>query len=366
MNEPTLKVPKLGRSLVRAVLVPALVCCAAACGGKKEEVKVTPEFSARVETDQASGQNVIILERAGEHPMSAKIAPGSGANLFSLVYEGHELLYAPADLNLLPGYRYGTPVLYPAPNRVAKGQFTFEGRTFDWGVNEKDRFLHALVRSVPWEYEEPTAGSDGAAVLTYIDFTPGSELHDKFPFDHRLNLRFQLTSGGLEIEYEVVNRDSLTLPFGFALHPYFTFLGDREQVYLCVPAESHMQAVDLMPTGELESLDASPYDLRTPTPVKDLVLDEVYYGMRPQAPAWLEYRKTGIKVTLEASSEFTHMVVYAQPQNDFVCVENQTCSTDAHNLYARGLTEVSHLLFAPPNGNASGLIRVRVEPLVNQ
>lgn len=359
------RIPKLlnpGRAVGRAALVLALVSGAAVCG-KKEDTKVTPVFSAHVETDQASGRKVIVLERSGQSPMTAKIAPGAGANLFSLIYDGHELLYAPADLNLLPGYRYGTPVLYPAPNRVAKGRFTFEGRTFDWGVNEKDRFLHALVRSVPWEYEEPSAGTGKAEALTYIDFTPGSELHDKFGFDHRLNLRFRLTADGLEIEYEVVNRDSRTIPYGFALHPYFTFLGDRGQVYLCVPARHHMEAVDLMPTGKLVPLDGSPYDLRTPTPVKDLVLDEVYHGMDPLKPAWLEYRKTGIKVTLEASREFTHMVVYAQPQNDFVCVENQTCSTDAHNLYARGLTEAANLLFTPPGGRASGMVRFRVEPL---
>jgi aldose 1-epimerase len=57
------------------------------------------------------------------------------------------------------------------------------------------------------------------------------------------------------------------------------------------------------------------------------------------------------------------MVVYAQPRNPFFCVENQTCSTDAHNLYARGLQDAAHLLFAPEGGKSMGWIQFRISPL---
>lgn len=325
---------------------------------------MAPAYSARVETDSASGQPVVVLERTGgEHPMSVRVAPQSGANLFSLTYDGKELLYSDPDLSKLPGYHFGTPVLYPAPNRVAKGVFSFEGRTFDWGVNEKDRFLHALVHSVPWEYEPPTAAADKAELLTWLDFAPGTPLYEKFGFNHRLNLRFSLDSLGVKVAYEVVNRDSLTIPFGFAIHPYFKFIDDRNDIFLCVPAKAHMQAEDLMPTGVLDSLDGSQYDLRAPTSVGPLVLDEVYYGMEPDKPAYIEYRDSGLKLTLHSSPDFTHMVVYAQPQNQFVCVENQTCSTDAHNLYARGLQDVANLLFAKPGETVGGWVRFQIEPL---
>ena len=346
-----------------ALIAALAFITAGGCGSEKGGSQMTPVYSARVETDSASGQPVIVLERSGAHPMSARIAPRSGANLFSLTYDGKELLYANSDLNQLPGYRFGTPVLYPAPNRVAKGVFSFEGRTFDWGVNEKDRFLHALVHSGPWENETPTATADKAEVLTWLDFVPGTPYYEKFGYDHRLNLRFSLDSLGIKIEYEVVNRDSLSIPFGFALHPYFNFIDDRNRILLCVPAKAHMQAVDLMPTGELESLDGSVYDLRTPTAVGMLSLDEVYYGMEPQSPAFIEYQDSGLKLILKSSADFTHMVVYAQPQNPFVCVENQTCSTDAHNLHARGLADVAHLLTAPPGEVFTGWVRYDIEPL---
>ncbi|MBN2290480.1 MAG: aldose 1-epimerase [Candidatus Glassbacteria bacterium] len=314
-----------------------------------------PLFSAVVRTDPETGQPVIVLERKGDSPLAARVAPQSGANLFSLQFEGRELLYVPQSLDKLPGFRYGTPVLYPAPNRVAGGRFSFEGRTFDFGLNDGDRFLHGLVHSVPWEYEPPVVDENGASVLVYLDFKPGGELHRLFGFDHRLSIRFTVDGLGVRFDYTVDNRDSLTLPYGFALHPYFVYLGSREQAYLTVPAAGHMEAVNLMPTGKVEPLEGGVYDLTGGKPLSELDLDDVYLGMKPEKPALIEYRDAGLKITLEASADFTHMVVYTQ-QPSFFCVENQTCSTDAHNLYALGLQEAAHLLTVPPGSQRTGWI----------
>ena len=344
-----------------AALVPVLCSVVAlnflssACGKREEQVMVKPVFFAVVETDSETGQKVIVLERRGESPLVARIAPQSGANLFSLQYEGRELLHVPESLDQLPGFRYGTPVLYPTPNRVAGGKFAFEGRSFDFGLNDGDRFLHGLVHSVPWEFEEPSADENGASVLVYLDFSPGSRVHRLFGFDHRLNLKFTVDSLGIRFDCTVDNRDSLSIPYGFALHPYFIYLGEREQTYLTVPATGHMEAVNLMPTGGVEPLEGGAYDLTGGRPLAELDLDDVYIGMVPDKPAFIEYRDAGVKVTLKASAGFTHMVVYTQ-QPAFFCVENQTCSTDAHNLYARGLKDISHLLTVSPGSKDTGWV----------
>ncbi|MFH1068257.1 MAG: aldose 1-epimerase [Candidatus Glassbacteria bacterium] len=342
------------KSSIVALSVAAL--SAAGCGSKEESAMQKSAARFVAETREAAGHQVVVLRRLGEHPLEASLAPWAGANLFSLIYDGQELIYGPEDLASFTGANPGNPVLYPTPNRVAGGKFSFGGRTFDFGLNDGDRFLHGLVRSVPWQYEILPATDQGATVKTWIDFTPGSELYAKFGFEHRLTLVYTLDDSGLRIDYEVANRDSLRLPYGIAFHPYFRFLGSRESAILCVPAQKHHEAVNLMPTGKLEDLDGAPYDIRTPTPVPDLVLDDVYWGMRPENPAWIEYREARVRLELQASAQFTHMVVYIQPQNQFFCVENQTCSTDAHNLYARGLVEESHLLFAEPGGKNSGWV----------
>ena len=88
---------------------------------------------------------------------------------------------------------------------------------------------------------------------------------------------------------------------------------------------------------------------------------DVFTGMVPEKPAVIEWRESGVKLTLRASSEFTHMIVYDQPENPFFCVENLTCSPDAHNLYAKGFPEESGLKIVPPGGKSTGWVHYVVE-----
>jgi aldose 1-epimerase len=159
----------------------------------------------------------------------------------------------------------------------------------------------------------------------------------------------------------VANPAPKRLPFGFAFHPWFQILGTRAATYLRVPAQKHMEAEGLLPTGRLVDLAGTPYDLREPVSLEVLKLDDVYWGLTPERVPGYEARDKGIKVSLGGSPEFTHMVVYTPPGKSFFCMENQTCSTDAHNLYAKGLEREAHLLIAEKGKKVSGWVYVRVE-----
>src|SRR4029077_12638397 len=82
---------------------------------------------------------------------SVKIEPSAGANVFSITYQGTELLKSPKSLKELPGFAFGVPVLYPMPNRVRDGVFTIGGRQFKFTPNNEGNFLHGLVHSANWE-----------------------------------------------------------------------------------------------------------------------------------------------------------------------------------------------------------------------
>jgi galactose mutarotase-like enzyme len=58
---------------------------------------------------------------------------------------------------------------------------------------------------------------------------------------------------------------------------------------------------------------------------------------------------------LATSREFTHAVVYT-PDRPTFCIENQTSSTDAHNLFAHGFKRESHLLVVAPGKTARGSV----------
>ncbi len=325
-----------------------------------------PEYGYRIEDNQRVGQPAVILTRsaAGEE-LEAGIVPAVGANLFSLVYRGHELLYLPDTISGFDGTRYGVPLMYPTPCRVPQGKFGFQGRRFEFGTNRGDTWIHGLVRTLPWESSDPQVDADGVSLECWIDFSPGDEHYRKFNYDHRLTVTYRLDQRGLEISWRVTSRDSLPLPYGFGLHPYFNYPdGEREGVFLKASAESCLEMVEQIPTGKLQAVAADPErNLGEFRSVAGLRLDDVFAGLSPDSPSVIEFRRQGVRLTLEPSPELARLIVYALPENPFFCVENLTSAPDAHNLYDHGLQEAAHLMVAPPGGESGGAVLYRLEGL---
>ena len=322
-----------------------------------------PGFHHSVETDPESGWKVHRLsyrDPAGRRTISARIVPEAGSNLISLEVDGSEILHTPPTIKQSSGVRFGFPILYPTPNRVRDAKLTFDGRTFEFQPNNGPNFIHGLVHSVPWRAGDPVIARDRVSLSTTLDFDEGLSGFARFPIRNRLTMTFTLHTDGVTLAFEAQNLDKGRLPFGFAFHPYFKILGERAQTFLRVPARRHMEAVGLLPTGKLEPLEGSPLDVRSYTSLEKLNLDDVYIGMVPGQPAGYEARDRKVRVALEASEIFTHAVVYTPTGRTYFCIENQTCSTDAHNLHARGLVEESHLIVLEPGQRAGGSVRVRV------
>jgi aldose 1-epimerase len=367
-----------GQSLRRSTLVlgacAAMRAGAASAGGDDGRgaiaavppVSANSPFSAAVINDQEHQQPVVVLayrdpENASLN-LEARIAPAAGGNLFSLKFGGDELLVQPTRLAELARQRAGTPILYPTPNRVRDATFVFEKRRFELEANNGRNAIHGLVRHRAWTMDDaPVVTTVAASMKVYIDWTTKQQpdFH-RFPIEHRLAVTYTLGRDGLLIGYAVDNRSTSRLPFGFGVHPFFRVPGARKDVFVSVPMRKRMEAKELLPTGRLLPVAGTSYDLRRPTSLEALDLDDVYIGVNPAAAPAFELRDRGIKVILGGSREFTHVVLYTPPREPFFCVENQTSSTDAHNLHARGLIEAAHLQVAEPNRTARGTIEWRL------
>jgi aldose 1-epimerase len=120
---------------------------------------------------------------------------------------------------------------------------------------------------------------------------------------------------------------------------------------------------DLLPTGRLLDVQGTPFDLRSPRALGSLDLDHVFTRLTSGGGARIEYRSIGMSVDLEATPDFTHAVVYSPKGEGFFCLENQTCSTDAHNLFDRGFHRESGLKTVPPRGLRKGTVTYSVAML---
>ncbi|HVJ80869.1 MAG TPA: hypothetical protein VNC50_07335, partial [Planctomycetia bacterium] len=54
----------------------------------------------------------------------------------------------------------------------------------------------------------------------------------------------------------------------------------------------------------------TPFDFRSPQPLSGKFLDDVYFGLKPEAPAKVEFLEIKRRLVFAASADFGHLVVW--------------------------------------------------------
>jgi glucose/arabinose dehydrogenase/galactose mutarotase-like enzyme len=289
----------------------------------------------------------------------ARFSPSNGANVFSIQVEGIEYLNTPPDMHDFFGMFYGTPVLYPTPNRVRNGRFTFGGKEVVFMPNLPPHHIHGLVFDEDWKVVDMATTATSAFVKVLLDFSEGTRLFRQFPFPHQVFLTIEVSQGAVRWTYEVDNTNGpASIPFGFGLHPGFVYQGKRSDTYVTFPVSHKMEAKDYFPTGRLIPAGELDYRIGEPVSLQEKNFDDVFWGLRSGEPTVIDFRDEARAIEIVASESFSHLVLYS-PEGDVFSVEHQTSSTDAHNLHDAGMTEEASLQVCPPGETRTGWVEYR-------
>jgi aldose 1-epimerase len=154
-------------------------------------------------------------------------------------------------------------------NRIAHGAFQLDGHTYSIPKNDGDNALHGGIRGfdkVVWE---------GKQILDGVELTYVSKDGDQgFPGTLTTTVRYTLSGSALHIEYAATTDKDTVL--NLTNHSYFNLAGqgkgDILGHVLKVDA-SRMTPVDatLIPTGELKSVEGTPFDFRKPHPIGERI-----------------------------------------------------------------------------------------------
>jgi aldose 1-epimerase len=293
---------------------------------------------------------VYVLEDSGGS--RAEVWPALGFNCYrwqiQRAGQSLELLYQAPDLfdNGRPT-RSGIPVLFPFPNRIRDGHFTWAGRSYQLPQNDpaKKNAIHGFACRHPWRVVGH--GTDTASAWVTGVFRCSQDSPDSLPLwptDHEIRLTYRLGANALRLEAEIHNPDRVELPFGLGYHPYFrvpfTSSGTADDCLLTVPARSFWKLEESLPTGERLPVDAS-CDLNRPRRFGEVNVDTVLTDL-PTASGNLPERAVlqgapGVALHLHADTVFRDLVIFTPPHRQAFCVEPYTCTTDAINLQARGV-----------------------------
>ncbi|MCI0511916.1 aldose 1-epimerase [candidate division KSB1 bacterium] len=344
-----------------------LFLCMLSCGERPaSQGKSGHGFAYQITTDATTGWEVVTLTYTSPNKATqskqVKIAPQAGANLYSFTVGEQELLVAPPTLQALRGYQYGMPILYPTPNRVRDGVLKYANLELKFTPNDGPDFNQGLVNQLSWNYNQPEITKLGVKLKTWLDFEPGQPWFTQFPLKHRLSLEFLLQADGVQIQFRVTNNDTVPIPFGFGVQPWFKISGALQKWLVKIPAWQRMEVVNALPTGKLLPMHVDPaLDLRNYVSLSNLNLDAVFWGMTPLKPATLRDLDRNLQLNLHTSSDFTHITLHAAPAQAAFSLGNQTSAPDAHNLAQKGLLSASHLLTVEPESYIEGYIKYVVQ-----
>jgi aldose 1-epimerase len=147
-------------------------------------------------------------------------------------------------------------------NRIAHGTFQLDGKTYSIPKNDGDNALHGGTRGfdkVVWEGKQIADGVE----LTYVS----KDGDQGFPGTLTTTVRYTLSGSALRIEYSATTDKDTVL--NLTNHSYFNLAGQGNGDILGHMLEidaSRMTPVDatLIPTGELKSVENTPFDFRKP------------------------------------------------------------------------------------------------------
>ena len=279
-----------GKPVVRCLLWMGVACatvgvlagCACMCGKKKDGARMqqgpNPNMANITKSSfgkTTDGQETVLYTLTNSRGAVAKISD-YGAILVELRMpdrDGH-IADIVAGFDNVEQYQKSSPffgaTVGRVANRIAKGTFELDGKTYHTAINNGPNTLHGgnvgFDKKI-WK-AEPMLSSDGPSVrFTYVS----PDMEENFPGTLNTTVTYTLRNdNALRIDYRATT-DKPTI-LNLTNHSYFNLSAFQSPTILnevlTLNADKYTPADDtLIPTGEIKSVRGTPYDFTTPHPI---------------------------------------------------------------------------------------------------
>jgi aldose 1-epimerase len=258
--QASIRLSILGLALATAMAAPATAATAVraafgklADGTAVEAVTLTNAkgMSVRIMTQGATIQQLIVPDRNG---VKDDVAVG----------------YDTAAEYLAKPQYFGASIGRYA-NRIAKGKFTLDGKTYTLATNDGPNHLHGGLKGFDkrlWKIDSVASGAQAQVVMSYVS----ADMEEGYPGELHASVTYALNDNDeLHITYSATTNKPTIV--NLTNHNFFNLAGNKagkdvQDEKLTLDA-TRLTPVDktLIPTGKIAPVAGTPLDFRKATPI---------------------------------------------------------------------------------------------------
>lgn len=302
----------------------------------------------QVLTDKFGSYSIIQLKdtETGEY---VSILPEIGGTIVDMVLDFNGNLKSiidgyksESDLKEIHESSYKSSKLFPFPNRIKDGHYSFDGTVYELKINEKPRnnAIHGLVHNKSFSLVDQKDGDTSASIILKYSYNADDT---GFPFAYEFDIEYKWTKYiKFSCKTTIKNTGSKVFPYGDGWHPYFKTDDIVDNLYFQFPAVKSFKTDNRsIPTGK-----TTPYsEFNQLSLIGDTVFDTCFELNTEDSKAEIvifnKKANFGYKIWQEIGFEkYNYLQIYTPDHRQSIAIEPMTCIPDAFNN-GTGLIELA-------------------------
>lgn len=222
--------------------------------------------------------------------------------------------------------------LFPFPNRIKGGRYSFEGKEYQLPLNfpQENNAIHGLLLTEKFTIVAQEATAEKASVTLQYSY---NRQFEGYPFKCMLTYELELSKEGFICKTTITNTDTTAIPVGQGWHPYFKTGSKVDELVLKIPSDSLYLVDDRMvPTLQMAGVNG----YNTEKKIGSDKFDTGYKVKNSGMIATTEITDPAQNIKLVIWQEtglgkYNFLQVYTPPSRHTIAVEPMTCLADAFN-----------------------------------